>query len=36
VLAWERFVRRVSYGPLIVIVTYHAAQFLIVLGLIRN
>jgi len=36
VLAWGRFVKRLPHGSLIVIVTYHAAQFLIVLGLIRH
>src|SRR4051812_16502245 len=36
VLAWQRFVKRLPYGPVLVIVSYHAAQFLIVLGLIRH
>jgi uncharacterized membrane protein YhhN len=34
VLAWERFVGALPRGPLIVIVTYHLAQLLIVGGLI--
>lgn len=32
-IAWERFVRRIPHGPLAVIVTYSAAQALILLGL---
>lgn len=32
-LAWNRFVQRLVRGPLIVIVTYHVAQVLIVAGL---
>ena len=32
-IAWERFVRRVPQGPLAVIVTYHLAQALILIGL---
>lgn len=35
ILAWDRFVGRLLRGPLLVIVTYHLAQFLIVLGLLR-
>lgn len=34
-LAWQRFVRPIKNGPLLVIVTYHLAQILIVAGLIR-
>lgn len=34
-LAWQRFVRPLPQGPLAVIVTYHVAQALIVIGLIR-
>lgn len=34
VLAWNRFVRPLAYGPLAVIVTYHLAQVLIVVGLL--
>jgi uncharacterized membrane protein YhhN len=34
-LAWDRFVQPLLRGPVIVIVTYHVAQVLIVLGLIR-
>jgi uncharacterized membrane protein YhhN len=33
-IARERFVRPVRHGPLTVIVTYHLAQFLILIGLI--
>lgn len=36
VLAWERFVKRLPSGPVIVIITYHTAQVLIVLGLIQH
>jgi uncharacterized membrane protein YhhN len=36
VLAWQRFVRPIRSGPVLVIVTYHLAQFLIVLGLIHR
>jgi uncharacterized membrane protein YhhN len=32
-IAWERFVRRVPQGPLAVIVSYHLAQALILIGL---
>ena len=32
-IAWERFVRRLPHGPLAVIVTYHLAQALILIGL---
>lgn len=35
-IARERFVARVPRGPLLVIVTYHLAQFLIVLGLVES
>lgn len=34
-LAWSRFVQPLLRGPVIVIVTYHLAQLLIVLGLLR-
>lgn len=34
-LAWQRFVRPINRGPLLVIVTYHLAQVLIVVGLLR-
>lgn len=34
VLAWERFVAYLPHGPVLVAVTYHSAQLLIVLGLI--
>ena len=34
ILARDRFVGRIRNAPLLVIVTYHLAQFLIVLGLI--
>jgi uncharacterized membrane protein YhhN len=34
-LAYDRFVRRVPHGPLLVIVSYHLAQLLIVIGLLR-
>ena len=34
-LAWDRFVQPMVRGPVIVIVTYHVAQVLIVVGLIR-
>jgi uncharacterized membrane protein YhhN len=36
VLAWERFVKPIRGGPVIVIVSYHLAQALIVLGLIAG
>jgi uncharacterized membrane protein YhhN len=36
VLARERFVARMRYGSLLVIVTYHLAQGLILLGLVRT
>lgn len=36
VLARDRFVARLPHGPLLVITSYHAAQFLILLGLIRS
>ena len=35
VLAWNRFVRALSWGPLAVIVSYHLAQGLLVLSLLR-
>jgi uncharacterized membrane protein YhhN len=35
-IARNRFVTPVRFGPLLVIVTYHLAQFLIVIGLIRS
>ena len=35
-LARQRFVAPVKHGPLLVIVTYHLAQFLIVLGLVSS
>jgi uncharacterized membrane protein YhhN len=35
-LAWDRFVRRLLRGPLIVMVTYHLAQGLLLIGLIRR
>jgi uncharacterized membrane protein YhhN len=34
-LAWNRFVQPLLRGPLIVVVTYHLAQLLIVIGLLR-
>ncbi len=34
VLAWERFVVPLRHGPLAVVVTYHLAQLLIVIGLV--
>jgi uncharacterized membrane protein YhhN len=34
-LAWGRFVRPLRGGPVLVIVTYHVAQVLIVIGLLR-
>lgn len=34
-IAWQRFVHPLRRGPLLVIVTYHLAQILIVAGLIR-
>ena len=36
VLAWERFVKPIRRGPVIVIVSYHLAQALIVIGLIAG
>jgi uncharacterized membrane protein YhhN len=36
VLAWHRFVRAFRWAPLLVAVSYHLAQGLIVLGLIRG
>jgi hypothetical protein len=36
VLAWERFVKPIRGGPVIVIVSYHLAQALIILGLIAG
>jgi uncharacterized membrane protein YhhN len=35
-IARERFVARTTHGPLIVIASYHAAQFLILIGLISR
>jgi uncharacterized membrane protein YhhN len=35
VLAWNRFVRPLGRGPVAVIVTYHLAQALLVLSLLR-
>lgn len=35
-IALERFVVRIRFGPLLVIVTYHAAQVLILLGLLHS
>ena len=35
-LAWERFVAYLPHGPVLVAVTYHLAQLLIVLGLIHR
>jgi uncharacterized membrane protein YhhN len=34
-LAWNRFVQPLLRGPVIVIVTYHVAQILIVIGLLH-
>lgn len=34
-IAWQRFVHPLVRGPLLVIVTYHVAQLLIVVGMIR-
>ena len=34
-LAWDRFVRRMRWGPLVVAVTYHLAQGLLVASLVR-
>ena len=34
-LGYQRFVRKLKYGDLFVIVTYHVAQYLFVIGLIR-
>jgi uncharacterized membrane protein YhhN len=34
-LAWQRFVKQLHHGPVIVIVTYHLAQVLIVVGLMQ-
>jgi uncharacterized membrane protein YhhN len=31
-IAWERFVRKRPWGPVVIIVTYHLAQALLVLG----
>jgi uncharacterized membrane protein YhhN len=36
VLAWNRFVRPLRWGPLAVIVSYHLAQALLVLSLVRR
>lgn len=35
-IARDRFVARVARGPLLIIVTYHLAQLLIVIGLLRS
>jgi uncharacterized membrane protein YhhN len=35
-LAWDRFVRRLLRGQVIVMVTYHLAQALLLIGLIRH
>ena len=35
-LAWDRFVRRLPRGPVIVMATYHLAQGLLLIGLIRH
>jgi uncharacterized membrane protein YhhN len=34
-LAWQRFVRPVGGGPVLVMISYHLGQLLIVLGLLR-
>ena len=34
-LAWDRFLRRLRWGPVAVAVTYHAAQALLVVSLVR-
>jgi uncharacterized membrane protein YhhN len=34
-IARDRFVARLPHGSLLIIVTYHAAQFLIIIGLLR-
>jgi uncharacterized membrane protein YhhN len=36
VIAWERFVKLIRNGPVLVIASYHLAQILIVLGLIAG
>lgn len=36
IISWERFVKKVPRGPVLIIVTYHLAQVLIVLGLVRS
>lgn len=36
VLAWNRFVRALAWGPLAVIVTYHLGQAFLVLSLVRR
>jgi uncharacterized membrane protein YhhN len=36
ILAWNRFVRALRWGPLAVIVTYHVGQALLVLSLVRR
>jgi uncharacterized membrane protein YhhN len=36
VIAWVRFVKTIRHGPVLIIVTYHLAQLLIVIGLIRS
>lgn len=35
-IAWQRFVRPVRHGAVAVIVSYHLAQFLILIGLVRS
>jgi uncharacterized membrane protein YhhN len=35
-IAYERFVKKIPRGPMVVIVTYHLAQLLIVIGLIDH
>ncbi|HET9051794.1 MAG TPA: lysoplasmalogenase family protein, partial [Candidatus Dormibacteraeota bacterium] len=34
-LAWDRFVRQMRWGPLVVAVTYHLAQGLLAVSLVR-
>lgn len=36
IIAWQRFVRPVRHGAVAVIVSYHLAQFLILIGLVRS
>jgi uncharacterized membrane protein YhhN len=35
-LAWNKFVQRLKYGPLAVIVTYHIGQILIAVGAVLH